>query len=229
MSNVEIEKLFENAVHVGHRKHKWNPRMKKYIYTERNGIHIIDLEKTLVCLNAALDFVSKTAAEGKTILFVSTKPQSIKLLEGIAKSCSMPYVVGKWIPGFLTNFATIKSRIKYLANLKEQKESGEFEKFTKKEAVKLGKEIDRLQIALGGVQNVTKKPDCVFVVDVVRDAIVVKEAIKLSIPVVGITDTNADPSVIDYPIPANDDALKALSYLLEKFADAVNTGKKAKK
>ena len=229
MSKSEIQALFENAVHVGHRKHKWNPRMKKYIYTERNGIHILDLEQTLECLNKALDFVQKTVSEGKTILFVSTKPQSVKLLEATAKSCSMPYVVVKWIPGFLTNFATIKSRIKYLSNLKEQRESGEFEKYTKKEAVKLGKTIDRLQAALGGVQHITHKPDAIFVVDVVRDAIVVKEAVKLGIPVVGITDTNADPTTVNYPIPANDDALKALTYLLEKFADSVNSGKKAKK
>ena len=226
MSKSQIEELFKNAVHVGHRTHKWNPRMKKYIYTDRGGIHIINLEKTLDCMNKALDFLSSSVAEGKNILFVSTKPQSVKLLRDAADGCGMPYVVGKWIPGFLTNFPTIKSRIKYLANLKDQKANGEFDKYTKKEVVKFDKEIDRLQVALGGVQHITKKPDVVFVLDVVRDAIVVKEARKLKIPVVGITDTNSDPTTVDYPIPANDDALKALKYLMGKVVEAVKSPKK---
>ncbi len=229
MDKKQIQELFKNAVHVGHRTHKWNPRMKKYIYTERDGVHVLNLEQTLECLNTALDFLAKNVAEGRRVLFVSTKPQSAGLLKETADKCGMPYVVGKWIPGFLTNFPTIKARIKHLANLKEQKESGEFEKYTKKEVSKFNKEIDRLQIALGGVQDITSKPDVVFVVDVVRDQIVVKEARKLGIPVVGITDTNADPTTVDYPIPANDDALKALSYLLGKVADAMCSPKKAKK
>lgn len=218
----EVKIMFANAVHIGHRAHKWNPRMKKFIHGEKNGIHIIDLEQTVKYLAKALEFLTKLASEGKIILFVSTKPQSIKLLEETAKDCRMPYVVGKWIPGLLTNFATLKSRIKYLSDLKEQKVSGEFSKYTKKEASKLGKVIDKLQIAFGGVENVSSRPDAVFVLDAVRDHIVVKEAKRLRIPVVGIVDTNADPTVIDYPIPGNDDAIKSLIYFTDKIKEAIS-------
>lgn len=218
----EVKTMFENAVHIGHRAHKWNPRMKKFIHGEKNGIHIINLEQTVKYLAKALEFLAKMASEGRTILFVSTKPQSIKLIEETARTCRMPYVVGKWIPGLLTNFATLKSRIKYLADLKDQKDKGEFAKYTKKEASKLGKVIDKLQIAFGGVENVTSKPDAVFVVDTVRDNIVVKEAKKLRIPVIGIVDTNSDPTVIDYPIPGNDDAMKSLIYFMGKVKEAIS-------
>lgn len=226
MNDKLVKDLFANAVHVGHRAHKWNPKMKKFIYTERNGVHIINLEKTVDYLERALQFLAKSAQEGRTILFVSTKPQSVRLLEEAAKKCSSPYVVSKWIPGLLTNFSTVKQRIKYLADLKEQRETGEFEKYTKKEASQLAKTIDKLEIALGGVQNMKSKPDVVFVLDVVRDNIVVKEARKLGIPVVGITDTNADPDEIDYPIPANDDALKALSFLLGMVEETLQSPRK---
>ena len=215
MQKEEIKKMFENAVHIGHRTQKWNPRMKKYIHGERNGIHIINLEKTYEMLEKALAFLSKSFAENKTVLFVSTKPQSVKLLEELARDCSMPYVVSKWIPGLLTNFTTIKSRTKYLADLKRQVETGEISKYTKKEVSKMKKIMDKLQIALGGVQNMTSKPDVVFVVDALRDKIVVKEARRMKIPVVGIVDTNADPSGLTYPIPGNDDAIKSLTYFLD--------------
>lgn len=215
MQKEEIKKMFENAVHIGHRTQKWNPRMKKYIHGERNGIHIINLEKTYEMLEKALAFLSKSFSENKTVLFVSTKPQSVKLLEELAKECSMPYVVSKWIPGLLTNFTTIKSRTKYLADLKRQVETGEISKYTKKEVSKMKKIMDKLQIALGGVQNMTSKPDVVFVVDALRDKIVVKEARRMKIPVVGIVDTNADPSGLTYPIPGNDDAIKSLTYFLD--------------
>jgi small subunit ribosomal protein S2 len=217
----EIQKMFDNAVHIGHRTQKWNPRMKKYIYGEKNGIHVLNLEKTYECLEKALEFISKTVNEGRTILFVSTKPQSIKLVEDLAKSANMPYVVSKWIPGLLTNFSTMKVRIRYMVNLKDQEVSGEFEKYTKKEASGMKKEIDKLQVALGGVEFLKGLPDAVFVVDSVRDAIVVKEAKKLKIPVIAITDTNADPTVINYPIPANDDALKSLTYVIGRIKDVV--------
>jgi len=226
MSKTDIQEMFECAVHIGHRTHKWNPKMKKYIYTEKNGIHIIDLEKTSVLLVKALNFLSKSAAEGKTILFVSTKPQSINLLQEAAKSCSMPYVIAKWIPGLLTNFSTIKTRIKYLSDLKEQKASGELDKYTKKEAANLKKTMDKLQISLGGVQDLKQKPDVLFVLDVLRDKIVVQEAKKLGIPVVGIVDTNSDPTTVDFPIPGNDDALKSLEFFTNCVTEAVRgTGK----
>lgn len=223
-----IQEMFESAVHIGHRTHKWNPRMERYIFGERNGIHVINLEKTLECLNKALDFLGKHAAEGKMLLFVSTKPQSLKIVEETAKECGAPYVVSKWIPGLLTNFSTIKQRIRYLADLKEQKITGELMKYTKKEQAKLNKVIVKLETSLGGVQNVTDRPDVVFVLDVVRDHIAVLEAKKLGIPVVGIVDTNADPTEIDYPIPANDDALMSLKFLLGKVRDTVAKSRKSK-
>ncbi|MDA1060473.1 MAG: 30S ribosomal protein S2 [bacterium] len=229
MSKNELEKMFKNAVHIGHRTHKWDPRMKKFIHGELNGLHIINLERTLEYFERAMKFLAKSVSEGKTVLFVSTKPQSIKLLEESARSCKMPYVVTKWIPGLLTNFSTIKTRIKYLADLKQQEESGEFEKYTKKEASKLRKVIDKLQTSLGGVQNMNSVPEIVFVVDTVRDAIVVKEARKLGIPVIGIVDTNANPTSVDYPIPGNDDAIKALTYFVGEVTEIVKKSSKVAK
>lgn len=224
----EIKKMFECAVHIGHRTQKWNPRMKRFIYGERNGIHIMNLEKTQEYLDKALAFFAKVVSEGKLVLFVSTKPQSVKLLEEAAKACRMPYVVSKWIPGLITNFSTIKTRIKYLADLKSQEANGDFDKYTKKEVAKLKKIIDKLQISLGGVQNLTSRPDVVFVLDVLRDKIVVKEARRLRIPVVGIVDTNADPTTVDYPIPGNDDALKSLTYFIERVKEVFHASGKTK-
>lgn len=221
MTKSELQKMFDCAVHIGHRTHKWDPRARKFIFGERNGIHIIDLEKTAAHLEKALAFLDKSGKEGKTVLFVSTKPQSVGLLEEAAKSCGMPYVVSKWIPGLLTNFGTIKKRIKYLSDMKEQEKSGEFEKYTKNEASKLRKEMDKLQVSLGGVENMKSLPDVVFVVDVVRDEIVVKEAKKIGIPIVGLIDTNANPASVDYPIPGNDDALKSLEYFIGAVSDTL--------
>lgn len=229
MKKEECQKMFENAVHVGHRTQKWNPKMKKFIYTERNGIHIINLEKTVEYLDKALEFLSKQASEGRIVLFVSTKPQSIKLLEETARACHMPYVVSKWIPGLLTNFNTLKTRIKYLADLREQEKTGEFEKYTKKEVSNFKKTMDKLEIALGGVQNLTAAPDAVFVVDTVRDHIVVEEASRLGVPVIGIVDTNADPTIIDYPIPGNDDAVKSLGYFFDKITTVFQKSSKPRK
>jgi len=221
----ELQEMFDAAVHIGHRTQKWNPKMGKYLYGEKNGIHLINLEQTVTLFDEALTFLSKMSSEGKKVLIVSTKPQSLTLVKEIAANCSIPYVVSKWIPGLLTNFKTVKSRIKYLVDLKAQKESGDFERYTKKEASKLSKTIDKLQIALGGVESLKSLPDAVFVVDVVRDAIVVKEANKLGIPVVGFVDSNSDPLSVTYPIPANDDALKSLAYLLGRV-EGVLRGKK---
>ncbi len=221
MSKQVYKEMFENAVHVGHRTQKWNPLMKKYICGEKNGLHVINLEKTFELLNNAIDFLAKSISEGKTILFVSTKPQSVKYIKNIAGKLNMPYVDSKWIPGLLTNFDTIKTRVRYLSNLKEQEQNGDFEKYTKKEASKMKKELLKLQLSLGGVQNMKDKPDVVFVVDVVRDAIAVKEANTVNLPVVAFVHTNADPTKIAYPIPANDDAVKSLSYLFGRIEDAV--------
>lgn len=226
MSKIAIKEMFESAVHIGHRSRKWDPRMKKFLYGELEGIHVINLEKTAEYLENALKFLSKLASDGKTILFVSTKPQSKHLLIKAAEGCGMPYVVSKWIPGLLTNFATIKTRTKYLADLKNEEATGEFSKYTKKEASKLKKVIDKLETSLGGVQNLADLPDAVFVLDVVKDQIAVEEATKLHIPVVGITDTNADPTSVDFPIPGNDDAVKALEYFINKVGEAVKSARK---
>ena len=228
-TKTDFQVLFDNGIHIGHRRHKWNPRMKRYIHGERNGVHIIDLEKTVKYLENALSFVSKIINEGKTLLFISTKPQSVTLIEESAKGCGMPYVNFKWIPGLLTNFSTIKSRIKYLSDLKEQKASGDFDKYTKKEAAKLNKVIVKLGNSLGGVQNMKSKPDAVFVVDVVRDNIVVQEARKLGLPVIGIVDSNSNPDEIDYPIPGNDDAITSLTYFIQRITEVINESRKSKK
>jgi small subunit ribosomal protein S2 len=229
VSEKDLKEMFNNFVHVGHRTQKWNPKMKKYLYGEFDGVHVINLEKTYDCLQRAIDFMSKSISEGKIILFVSTKPQTVKLIEELATSCGMPFVATKWIPGLLTNFATIKTRIKYLSDLKEQEASGEFDKYTKKEASMLRKTIEKLQASLGGVQNLKSKADVLFVVDVERDKIVVTEANKLNIPVVAFVDSNSDPKSVDYPIPANDDAMKSLKYLMGKIEESLKRKPKTTK
>lgn len=226
MAKTIYQDMVDNTVHFGHKTQKWDPRMKKYLYGEKNGVHVFNLEMTVKMLEDACAFLSKTVAEGKTILFVSTKPQAIALIEESAKNCGMPFVVSRWIPGFLTNFPTVKTRIDYLKSLKEQEANGEFEKYTKKEAGQLKKTIDKLEVSLGGVQNLTKKPDAVFVADVVKDEIVVKEANVMKIPVIGICDSNANPNPVDYPIPGNDDAVKSLKFLIGKVFEAVQASRK---
>jgi len=228
MTKSVLQELLDNAVHFGHRTHKWDPRMKKYLHGEKNGIHVFNLEKTAELLGKALDFAGKLVSEGKVVLFVATKPQAIHLIETTSKECGMPYVVSRWIPGFLTNFSTIKARIKYLRDLKDQQESGEFEKYTKKEASKLKKVIEKLESSLGGVESMTKLPDAVFLVDVVRDKIVAKEANKLGIPVIALADSNANPELVDFIVPANDDAVKSITYLVGKFAEVISKTKKSK-
>ena len=226
MSKKAIQEMFDHAVHIGHRTQKWNPKMKRFIHGERNGVHVLNLEKTAPLFEEGLKFLSKMTSEGKTVLFVSTKPQSIKYVRDAAKEVNMPFVVSKWIPGFLTNFQTVKQRIKYLARLKEERENGEFSKYTKKEASKLSKTIDKLEVSLGGVQNITRKPDAVFVLDSFRDELVVKECATLGIPVVSIVDTNADPDAVTYPIPGNNNALKAIKYFLAKVTETMKNSKK---
>jgi len=212
--SLSVEQMIQNAVHFGHRTKKWNPKMKTYIYGEVNGVHVFDLNKTLKHLEKMLDFLKQTVEDGKTILFVSTKPQTADLIPKLAATHDFPYVTQKWFGGLLTNFDTMKERIRYFKNLKEQQATGEFEKYTKKEASKFEKEIVKLENALGGIQNLRRPPDVLFVVDGNRDLIAIKEARKLRIPVVGICDTNADPDMYDYFVPANDDAMKSLTFLL---------------
>lgn len=219
-----LKDMIQNAVHFGHKTAKWNPKMKPYLYGKRQGVHIFDLHKTAEGLEKACEFLKKSAQEGKTILFVGTKPQATQILEETAEACGMPYITRKWIPGLLTNFSTIKKRIKYLKDLKDQEAKGELSKYTKKEVVGIQKTIAKLQAALGGVQEMDKKPDVVLVVDVVRDHIAVEEAAKLRIPIVAIVDSNANPQNITYPVPGNDDAMAAIHLLVGYFAQAI--GKK---
>lgn len=217
--NAELKNLLENAVHFGHYTNKWNPKMKPFIHGSKQRVHIIDLHQTIKHMESTFTFLEDLRKGNKTILLVSTKQQSIPLIEKLAEVSGQPFVTNKWIPGLLTNFNTIKSRTDELKKLKQMKEAGDLSRYTKKEQSKLNKLILKLESNLGGVENMLHKPDAVFVLDSVRDAIAVKEARSLNIPVVGFIDTNSDPDLIDYPIPANDDAIKSLTYMLSKIQD----------
>ena len=228
MKTIEIKELLENAVHFGHKASKWNPKMRNYLFGEHQGIHIFDLTKTKTYLENALNFLRKAASEGKVILFVGTKPQGMKMIEESAKKVGMPYVAKDWIPGLLTNFSTVSRRIEYLRHLKQEQEDNNFDKYTKKEASILKKTIDKLEASLGGLITMRGLPDAVFVLDCVRNKLAVKEAVRVKCPIVGIVDSNADPDPINYPIPANDDALKSLTFLMAKVVEAIAEGKKSK-
>ena len=225
----EIKAMLTSAVHFGHKVSKWNPKMKPYLYGEKNGIHIFNLETTYDLLGESLKVLEKTVKEGKVILFVSTKQQAERLVRDTAVECGMPYITKKWMGGLLTNFSTIKRRIKRLKTLKEQEASGEIEKYTKKEVSSMKKEAEKLESALGGVQNITRPPDMLFVVDSVRDNIAIREARRLKIPVMSIADSNSNPDHIDYFIPGNDDAVKSLTYFLERIKNSIKTAKGSKK
>lgn len=225
MTNISLQDMAAAAVHFGHPTHKWNPKMKPYIYDKKYGIHIFDLQKTAQKLLEALEFLASSKRQNKEVLLVGTKQQARKLLQGIQEATDMPIVTDKWIPGLLTNWKTIKQRIDYFKDLKRQHSSGELEKYTKKEQFKLMKKIQDLSVSLSGVEDMRGTPDVLFVTDVLRDQIAVKEANRLKIPVVGIVDTNASPEGVDYVIPANDDALKSLTYVL----DLVKVALQAKK
>jgi len=221
MTDISLKEMAKNAVHFGHPTQKWNPKMKKYIYASKQGIHIFDLHKTASELLKALDFLANAARAKKTILFVGTKQQCHTMLKDIKKETRMPIVTDKWIPGLLTNYKTIKKRIDYFKQLKDDDRSGALSKYTKKEQSKLRKKIQELSASLSGVEEMADLPDIVFVTDIVRDHISVKEARRLHIPVVGIVDSNADPDMVDYCIPANDDAIKSIEYILNLVKEAI--------
>lgn len=226
MSDISLKEMVQSAVHFGHPTHRWNPKMKSYLYGKRNGIHIFDLKQTAERLVEALEFLNNAARANKTILFVGTKQQSHPMLEEIHKTTQMPIVTDKWIPGLLTNFKTIKKRIQYFKDLKSSDASGGLGKYTKKEQMKLRKKIQDLSSSLSGVEDMEDHPDVLFVVDIVRDQIAVKEARRLKIPVVGIVDSNGDPDMVDYAIPANDDAIKSLEYILGLAKEALTAKSK---
>jgi len=224
-TSVSIKQLLEAGAHFGHQTSRWNPRMKRYIFTQRNGIHIIDLQQTLSMLEKACEFIRQVAGQGDKIIFVGTKKQAQEAVEQEAKRCGMFYVNQRWLGGMLTNFATIQSRIDYLVRLEDRKVRGDLEQLPKKEALKLGEEIVRLNRYLGGFKEMTSLPGALFIVDTTKERIALAEAKRMKIPVVAIADTNSSPDEIDYPIPSNDDAIRAVKLMCARMADAVLEGK----
>ncbi|MCL6597342.1 30S ribosomal protein S2 [Alicyclobacillus macrosporangiidus] len=225
MAIISMKQLLEAGVHFGHQTRRWNPKMAKYIFTERNGIYIIDLQKTVRKVEEAYNFVRDLAAEGKTLLFVGTKKQAQDAVREEAERCGMYYVNQRWLGGTLTNFPTIQRRIARLQQLEVMEEDGTFDRLPKKEVILLRKEKERLEKYLGGIKGMTKLPDAMFVIDPRKERIAVAEARKLGIPIVAIVDTNCDPDEIDVVIPGNDDAIRAVRLLTSKMADAVLEGR----
>lgn len=221
------KELIQAACHFGHPKNKWNPKMEPYLYTVRKGIHVFDVMKTHEGLKKTCDILSKMQKEGKVVLFASTKQQSIPYVEIFNESLGQPIVTKKWLPGLLTNWRTIKQRMKYYLELKKSFQTGEVEKYTKKEQVQLRKQLTKLDTALGGVSSMTDKPDALFVIDAVRDHVAVLEARKLGIPVYGICDSNANPDEFEVCIPANDDAVKSISIIMNTIFAAMGGSQKA--
>jgi small subunit ribosomal protein S2 len=224
-----MKALLESGVHFGHRTNKWNPHMRPFIFTERNGIHIIDLQQTVKSLNNAYNIVRDTIADGGSIMFVGTKRQAQETIKEEAMRVSMPYVTERWLGGMLTNWVTMFARIKELDRLEQMRDSGEINRLTKKEGLLISREIARLEVRLGGVREMTQVPDLLFVVDVMREETAVHEANLTGIPVIALVDTNCDPGGVDYVIPSNDDAIRAIKLLVGKIADAVQEGKAMRK
>ncbi|MBI5961064.1 MAG: 30S ribosomal protein S2 [Chloroflexi bacterium] len=224
MPVISMKALLETGVHFGHRARKWNPKMKPYIFTERNGIHIIDLQQTIVFIDEIYNHVRDTVADGGTILFVGTKRQAQEAIASEATRCAMPYINQRWLGGILTNWRTVRARLETMKRLEREREEGGFEQLTKKERLLLGREMEKFQLRFGGLRNMSRLPDLMYVVDVRREETAVKEANILNIPVVALVDTNCDPDTIDYVIPANDDAIRAIKLLTAKIADAVLEG-----
>jgi len=221
MSYLGMKQLLEAGVHFGHETKRANPKMRRYIFAERNGIFIIDLQKTLVESERAFDFLKGVAQRGGTILFVGAKKQAQEILAAEARRCGMPYINERWLGGLLTNFKTIRTRVDRLKELEQMFEDESILRFTKKEQIDLGKEMHRLQRYLGGIRDMSRLPDALFVIDPTKEAIAVKEANKLGIPVVGLADTDSDPDVLDYIIPGNDDAIRSIQLITARLADLI--------
>jgi small subunit ribosomal protein S2 len=221
---VSMKALLEAGVHFGHQTRRWNPKMRKFIFSERNGIHIIDLQQTVDRLEAACDFVRDMVANGGTILFVGTKRQAQETIEAEAKRCGMPYVTTRWLGGTLTNFATIQGRIDYLVRTEDAKARGEMDYLAKKERLKQEEELARLNRYLGGIKAMTALPGAIYIVDTTKEDIAVAESVRIGIPIVALVDTNCNPDVIDYPIPSNDDAIRAIKLITARIADVVLEG-----
>lgn len=221
MSVISMKQLLEAGVHFGHQTRRWNPKMKRYIFTERNGIYIIDLQKTVKKVEEAYNVMKEIAANGGTVLFVGTKKQAQDAIKEEAIRSGMYYVNQRWLGGTLTNFQTIQKRVKRLKDIERMQEDGTFDVLPKKEVVQLKKELERLEKFLGGIKDMKDLPDAIFIVDPRKERIAVAEARKLNIPLIGIVDTNCDPDEIDHVIPANDDAIRAVKLLTSKMADAI--------
>jgi small subunit ribosomal protein S2 len=225
MADVSMRRMLEAGVHFGHQTRFWNPKMSEFIFGERNKIHIINLEKTLPLYKVATEFVRKLVAEGGTLLFIGSKRAAREAVAAEAARCGMPYVTQRWLGGMLTNFKTIRQSIKRLKSLEEITEAGQSTEFTKKEMLGLSREREKLERTLGGIKNMESLPSAVFIVDVGHEEIAVREARKLGIPVVAVVDTNCSPDGVDYPVPGNDDAMRAIQLYAEGVADAVLDGK----
>lgn len=227
MFKVQIEDLLLAGSHFGHLTRRWNPKMKKYIFMDRNGIHIVDLKKTLQLLEDACNSISKISAEGKKMLFVGTKKQAKAIIREQAERCGAFYVCERWLGGMLTNFNTVRKSIKKLQNLQKMELDGTIDSFVKKERLIMSREKDKLEKVLSGIADMTKLPGAIFLVDVKKEHIAIDEARKLRIPIYAIVDTNCDPDLIDYPIPANDDAVKSIEIITSSIADAIIDGSAA--
>ena len=221
-----IKDLLENGVHFGHLSKHWNPKMQKFIFGKKKNVYIIDLERTAQKLAEAQEFIKQTAAKGGKVLFVTTKRQLRDLVRELAESCDMPYINERWIGGFLTNFSTIRSRINRYLDLINKRDTGKFEKMLKKEVVRLNRQIEKMEKIYSGVTKLEGYPGCVLVVDPTKEVSCVREAQKLSIPIIGLIDTDGDPDVIDYPVPGNDDAIKSVRYIVSSLVEAIKEGQK---
>ncbi len=227
MANIiSMKQLLEAGVHFGHQTRRWNPKMRPFIFMDRNGIHIIDLQQTVARLNDAYKFVQQLVADGGTLLFVGTKKQAQEAVAEEAKRCGMYYVNQRWLGGMLTNFQTIQSRIRYLRDLEARRERGDFERLPKKEVQRLQDDMVRLERTLGGIKDMRRLPNALFIIDTRKERTAVLEARRLEIPIIALADTNCDPDEMDYPIPANDDAIRAVRLLCAKIADAAVEGRR---
>ncbi len=224
MAVVTMKQLLDSGVHFGHQTRRWNPKMKRYIFTERNGIYIIDLQQTLTYIDRAFEFIKETVAHGGTIMFVGTKKQAQEAIAGEAQRVGMPYVNQRWLGGMLTNFQTVHKRLQRLKELEAMEQTGGFQGLTKREILTLTREKDKLEKTLGGIRDMAKVPSAVWIVDTKKEHIAVGEARKLNIPVVAILDTNCDPDEVDYPIPGNDDAIRSAALLTKVVAEAAAAG-----
>jgi len=223
-----MKQLLEAGVHFGHQTRRWNPKMRQFIFTERNGIHIIDLQQTVTRLDAAINFIRDVVASGSDVLIIGTKKQARETVEAEATRAGLPYVNNRWLGGTLTNFRTIQSRIKHLQNLEASMARGDFSRLTKKEQLDIANEIERMNRYFGGIKQLDRLPAAVFIIDTVKEAIAVAECKRLNIPIVALVDTNCDPDPIAYPIPSNDDAIRAIKLILGKVADAAIEGRAAR-